>query len=132
MKQLHDLQGSDNAGFKQLTGTIAQKLKDAASSAASAVDDQQAEALNDLAAKFKTASETGKMPHLGHHGGHHAPAAASAADPSAADDPAGSSTAATDNSKVKDLLAMFSQNSGTDPMQVLSGILESVLSAQQS
>ena len=136
MKQLQSLETSDPAKFKEVTGDIATKLQDAAKTAADSGDPQGAEALNDLAAKFKTSSETGKMPHVHKgHGGHH-----TAAPPADADsDPSSTSATSTTASsisvaagKYQDLTAMFQQNSGNDPLATLTSILSSDLSSQQT
>jgi hypothetical protein len=119
MKQLESLQETNPDKFKEVTATISQKLEDAAKAAAASGDPQQASALNDLAAKFKTASETGKMPHLhrGHGGAHALPPPDTESDSS-------SNPATTD---LATLLAKYTQNSAVDPMATLSGIMSSVL-----
>jgi hypothetical protein len=99
MKALQNLEKTDPAKFKEVTAEVTKKLEDAAKTAADSGDTQGAEALNGLAAKFKTASETGKAPHL-HRG---APPA----------------------SKHQDLLTMFQNGSGTDPFSTLTDILNS-------
>ncbi len=74
MSELNDLATSDPAKFKQVTSDIAQKLRDAASSASGG----QADFLTKLADKFQQASDSGGVSASkppagagGHHGGHH-------------------------------------------------------------
>ena len=73
MKELSDLQKSDPNKFKKVADEIAQKLKDAASSATGG----QADFMNRLASKFEQASQSGDMSALqppaasGQHHGHH-------------------------------------------------------------
>jgi hypothetical protein len=115
MKQLEDLLQTDPSKFKQVTSEIAQKLQDAAQSAADSGHGQEAGALNDMAAKFKTASEAGTMPHL--HRGHHdrSPTSSSTID---------RNTSLTD---VEGLLTQYTQYTAKDPMSTLTGILDGVL-----
>lgn len=79
LSQLQNLAQTDPAQFKQVTANIAQQLQQAASSATG----KQAEVLNDLAARFQSASQSGKASDLtpqasqgtaqagGHHHHHH-------------------------------------------------------------
>ena len=132
MKQLQSLETSDPAKFKEVTGDIATKLQDAAKTAAASGDSQGAQALNDLASKFTTASETGKMPHL-HGGGHHhmaPPPTASDGDSSATSTTA-ATTASSSLTQYQNMLAMFQQNSSSDPFSTLSSIMSSEFASQQ-
>jgi hypothetical protein len=78
LSSLTSLATSNPAQFKSVTATIAQQLKDAASSQSGS----SADFLNKLADRFSTASQSGKASdltpdpgkahaHHGHHGGHH-------------------------------------------------------------
>ncbi|MBL8212173.1 MAG: hypothetical protein JNK87_15760 [Bryobacterales bacterium] len=64
MKQLEELRTSDPDKYKEVTGKIATRLEDAAKSAAENGNSNAAGALNDLAAKFQMASETGESVEL--------------------------------------------------------------------
>jgi hypothetical protein len=135
MKQLQSLETSDPAKFKEVTSDIASKLQDAAKTAAAGGDSQGAQALNDLASKFTTASETGKMPHL-HKGGHHhmappttdADGDTSTTSATSSTAPAGASTSLT---QYQNMLAMFQQTSSSDPFSTLTSILSSEFATQQ-
>ncbi|MCX6627413.1 MAG: hypothetical protein NTW28_07270 [Candidatus Solibacter sp.] len=118
MKQLASLLETNPDKFKDTTATIAQKLEAAAKSAADSGDTRLAAALNDLAAKFKTASETGTMPQLHReHGGHHR---------SSTNSSSSSSSSGTLSTDLATLMAEYSKHSGSDPMSTLSGILDDV------
>jgi hypothetical protein len=138
MQQLESLQESDPTKFKETASTIADKLEAAAKDAANSGDTQQASALNDLASKFRTASETGEMPDLrppDGPGGMQGPPPGPP--PSDDDDSSSSSTSTSSNSStsstgsaVAKLLDSYQNQS--DPMSVLSGILSSIFSSQAS
>jgi len=101
----------------------------------------KASALNDLASKFKTASETGEMPDLrppGDSGGMRGARGHSwrtASNGTAAirrrrhDSTSDSSTDTT--SGIAQLLSAY-QSQSTDPMSVLAGVLKNVLSSTQT
>jgi len=150
MKQLESLQQSDPEKFKETTAQIAEKLEAAAKEAANSGDSRQASALNDMASKFKTASETGEMPDLrppgdlggqaggmqgvgGHHGGP-PPSSDSDSTSSTTDsttDTAGDSSTDLASSITAQLLSGY-QTQSTDPMSVLTGILKDVFSSTQA
>ena len=135
MSKLQELQKSDPDKFKQIMAKIAEKLKDAASEALKSGDSRQAEMLNDLAAKFTKASETGEMPDL------KPPQRAGGPPPGPLPDvDTGSSTSTSTTglaasavaTQYQSLLAMLQQNSATDPMSTLSGILRDIFTSAQS
>ena len=138
MEQLESLRTSDPDKYKDVTAKVATQLEDAAKSAASNGDTQAASALNDLASKFKTASETGEQVDLRPSGGSSGPPSGpppmgpppGANDTSSTDD----STSSTDDetSSLSALLAKYQKTQSTDPMSSLESILESVLSSQAS
>ena len=155
MKQLESLQQSDPEKFKKTTAQIADKLEAAAKEAANSGDSRQASALNDMASKFKTASETGEMPDLrppgdlgelaggvqgvgGHHGGPPPmgppPSSDNDSTSSTTDsttDTAGDSSTDLTSSITAQLLSGY-QTQSTDPMSVLTGILKDVFSSTQA
>jgi hypothetical protein len=141
MKQLESLQQSDPEKFKATAAQIADKLESAAKEAAATGDSQQASALNDLASKFKTASETGKMPDLRppgdsdgvrHAGGHHGGRPHMGPPPSDDDSTSSTTNSSTDaTSSIAELLSSYRSQS-TDPMSVLAGILTNVFSSAQT
>jgi len=116
--KLSQLQASDPAKFKAVTADIANKLKAAAAQTTGA----QAQHLNDLAAKFQQASDTGDMTALqpaqqqqGHHHHHHY-----------ASQTTGSTVADAVNTQTNDTSSSTTQN----PMQALwSSIFDEVNTA---
>ncbi len=85
MTTLQQLQQTDPAKYKEVTGQIATTLQKAAQSAQSDGNTTVVAALNQLSSEFQDASQTGQMPnlknlataHSGHHGHHHAHGGAS-------------------------------------------------------
>jgi hypothetical protein len=152
MNQLESLQQSDPEKFKETTAQIADKLEAAAKEAANSGDSQQASALNDMASKFKTASETGDMPDLrppgdsgelagGKQGvgGHHGGPPPMGPPPSSDSDSTSSTTDSTTDDSSTDLASSLTaqllssyQTQTTDPMSVLTGILKDVFSSTQA
>ncbi|MFB3776759.1 MAG: hypothetical protein ACE141_04085 [Bryobacteraceae bacterium] len=129
MRQLGDLLQTDPEAYKTLTGQIADRLEEAAASASESGDTQQAGVLNDLAAKFRTASENGTMVDLRPPGGRPpGPPPMGPPPDSASTDDSGSSCDASNTSSTA-LSTLFQQGSFSDPLSVLTGILESLMSS---
>jgi hypothetical protein len=143
MKQLDELQKSDPAKYKEVASEVSSQLEEAAKSAAEDGDSQSAEMLNDLASKFKTASETGEKVDMHPHGRPPMgpPPASSDSDSdttsstgSSTDSSSGSSTSSTtdDDSGLASLLQAYQSNWSTDPMDTLAGILKNALASQSA
>jgi hypothetical protein len=130
MKQLESLEKTDPAKFKEISAEVANKLEEAAKTAADNGDSQNAGALNDMAAKFTTASETGKMPDL--RGGGGPPPMGPPPDTSSTSSSSTDDSSTSTSLNVKDLLSLFQQGSTTDPFSTLTSILDSALSSEQS
>lgn len=147
MSQLNELQQSDPDQFKEVVSQIAEKLKEAASSASESGDTEKATKLGELAQKFETAASTGEMPDLRPPGGMRgaggpppgpppggAPptdGTSSTSDTDDTDDDSTDTTTAVEQS-YKEMMALLEKQDGTNPMSTLSDILESVLSGQTS
>ncbi len=121
MKQLEEIRVSDPAKYKEITAAISTQLEGAAQSAASQGDSQSASMLNDMASKFKTASETGDEVDM------RPPGPPRMGPPPSADDSSASSGA-----EITKLLKAFHQNQATDPMGILSSILQNALATQSA
>lgn len=137
IEQLEDLQESDPAKFKEVAGEIATRLEDAAQLAAESGDTRQEKLLNELAAKFKESAETGAMPDLrppqhGPRGPGGPPPMGPPPDATSDEDEDTASTTTLAASDLTSLLKLFEQNQSEDPMSVLEGVLEVVLSSMQS
>ena len=132
MSTLQQLQQSNPTEYKQVTQQIAANLQSAAKTATADGNSTQATQLNQLAADFTSASQSGQLPNIqdlaqaiggGHRHHHHSQAASSDADGDS------SSTASTSTSQIGQLLAAFqansAQNEATNPMAIITNTLSS-------
>jgi hypothetical protein len=135
MKQLDELRTSDPVKFKQVMSQISEQLQKAADAAGESEDTRQATMLSDLADKFATASRDGSMPDLQPPDGmgpQGAPPMGPPPGPPPENTAATSSTlSSTASGTYNSLLALFNQNSGSDPLSTLTSLLDPILSTQQ-
>jgi hypothetical protein len=124
IKQLADLQQADPGQFKAETAQIAGKLEAAAKSAADNGDSRVAGVLNEMAARFNTASVTGEFPAMHHIGGGHFHSGDSGTNSSSSDPSIGSGA-------LMQLLNSY-QNPSTNPRDVLTGIIQDVFASAQT
>jgi hypothetical protein len=126
MNTLQQLQQTDPAKYKQVTGQIATDLKTAADTAQKDGNTAAADKLNQLSSDFTKASQSGDLPNIkdlaqavgAHHGHHHRAHAA----------PAASDTDSTDSTSAQSqLLAAFqtstTQSDALNPMSIIMNTL---------
>jgi hypothetical protein len=129
MSELQQLQQTDPAKYKDVTGQIATNLQTASQTAQQDGNSTAATKLTQLATDFTNASQSGQLPSIkdlatalgGHHRHHHAHAAA---DP----DPNSTTSATSSPSQaLRELLSAFqsstAQNTATDPMSIIMSTL---------
>jgi hypothetical protein len=128
MKQLDELQKSDPTRYKEVAAEVSNKLEEAAKSAAEDGDSQSAGMLNDLASKFKTASETGEKVDM-HPSGPPPPMGPPPAD---SDSDSSTSSSTSEESGLASLLQAYQSSWSSDPMDTLASILKDALSSQSA
>lgn len=134
---LQQLQQSDPAKYKEVTGEIATNLQKAAQTAQADGNTTAAGQLNQLAADFNKASSSGQLPDMkdlaqavgGHHRHHHGHAHVDAsADPDAAS--GGTTTSSSASQSLSQILSAFqSSTSQNDPLNPMAIILNTLSNA---
>jgi hypothetical protein len=140
MSTLQQLQQSNPAEYQQVAGQVAANLQSAAQTAQTNGNTTAANHLNQLSTDFATASTSGQLPNIAdlaqavgghhhHHGGHHAKAAGSATDTDGSSGTGSTTTPATQNQTLSQLLSTLATNAGQDsalnPIAIITNTLTS-------
>jgi len=141
LSELQQLQQSDPTKYAQVTGQIATNLQNAAQTAQADGNSTAANQLNQLAADFTSASQTGQLPNIQdlaqatgghHHHHHHSHDASTDSDSTSSTDSASAdawSSSSSQSLSLSQLLSSFqapgSQSASLDPSTIILNTLSS-------